>query len=289
MAKRQNMNVAMTLMAIIIIALVGVGAYMFSVGEDGLVRDNTNVNVDLLNSQEISFSAVEKYNPTTALTGVTYTYYEAGVKSTDTDGTFNVKRGVEYEMIIEKDGYVSETYSFTGSGEPMTGMKFELADFMALGDAITVYNKDGSENLVGAKYAIGTGESKNIEFEISGISKDVFPSGIIVFEANNSAVDDVDFNLGSRVDTPSQFTATSVGTKAYAFLVPEVDSNEVLNGIVSITAKEDVDPADNVLYTIYDSQYFIDSKTDLISGKAVQDSDEADIGETTITGTIFLS
>ena len=279
--------IAVLVAAVIFTSLAGAGVIFSSRSTD----DQPTTSIQLLDTQELSFSAVELYNPTTAISGETCTYYENGVKSTDTDCTFTVKRGIDYEMLVAATGYVSIVDSFTGLGEPMTGEKYELGDYMNLTNAITVYNKDGSTNAAGSRYAIGDSESKNIKFEVSGVSKDLFPGGIIVFEVNSSAIEAVDFSLGSDASTPAQYTATSTGTKAYAFTFPEVNSIELLDGTVSLTAKDGVNPGNgNVSYTVYDAQVFIDSKTDeIVKTPAVEDSDDVDVGGANEVGYIYYS
>ena len=264
--------------------LGGAGPFSTTSGDDSNI-----VTQQLEASQELSIITKELYNPTTSVSA-TCQVFENGNELSDTDCTFTVNRGLDYEVLVNASGYEAEVLEFTWDGKnPLADKTVELGDIMALSSAITVFNKDGTDNSNTSQYAIGTAEAKNIKMEISGASKDVYPGGVIVFEASKGNYSDLGFNLGSSTDAPQQFTASSTGVKVYAFEFPAIDSLDLIEGIVSVTAEDGVNPDADISYTIYDSQYFKDSKTGKIGGPGVEDSDDADIGESQVTGTLFIS
>jgi hypothetical protein len=252
---------------------------------------NPSVTVQALNTQTVTFSAANKYVPTTSVT-TTYTYFQNDVKSgADTTGSLSVGRGLDYEVFANASGYVADSYAFTGSADPMKPYQFELGQLMNLSNVLSFKNDDSTTNAVANTYAMGTGQSVNIGVKLNGETKKVFPGGVIVFEANNSAYDSIDFNLGTSTSVPDQYSSTSTGNKNWAFTFPAITGNELKLGTVTVTAKDSVNPTNtsNIAYTIYDAQKFIDSKTGKISGPAVEDSDNKDIGAAQITGTIYIS
>jgi hypothetical protein len=267
-------------------ALGGVGPFSTTGGDDGNGASITTS--ELIDSQSLSIVTKEKYNPTTSVTA-TCTVFEDSNELSDTDCTFTINRGLPYKVLVNASGYVAEVIEFEWDGKaPKGAVTLEMGDIMTLSNVISVLNKDGSDNTDSAEYAIGTSEAKNIKLELSGSSKDVYPGGVIVFEAVKSNYSDVDFNLGSAVDTPNQFTASSTGVKVYAFEFPAIDSLELKEGIISVTAEDGVNPTADISYTIYDKQFYEDSLTGQIAGPGIEDSDDSDIGESAVTGTVYL-
>lgn len=252
------------------------------VTEEGTVcQSDTTVTVTL--------SAVDKYTKGSA-NAEWFKYRKVGTSawtSVISGGTFSATPYSEYEILAGNFtvGYGVHIPSYVAPCKTADTLEVETADFNTANITGTFFNDAGTASTA---QAVGAGDIKNVEFTMTGNWKKDYGNAdlgynVISCKANSTEIDDLEIaGLKSTTDAgiADSVIASTTGFDYYNWEFPVIESNEKLGPYtVTIDADDTINPANDIVCTVYDSEYDIHATTGaVISG--IQDEDKNNLGVT---------
>lgn len=162
----------------------------------------------------------------------------------------------------------------------------------------TVNNEDGSVNSGSAKQAVGVGDN---DIEVSVSLKGTFEDGwspygnlIASCQFNGTTYDKITLGTYAKVSCPSVKTdpLTATDNEKLCFQMPGMDgvANKKLDFTTIIDADDILNPSTNIVCTVFDQDYFANTKSGVIEGPAVEDDQNNNVGLTSdLSFTIYVS
>lgn len=234
-------------------------------------------------SPVVTFSMVDKYSPASAQSGW------IKVRKVGTTSWTTVANGATYSAAPGDELEYLADYNFT-SGYAVYGtytvpcaetalVEIQTADKYTSGITGTFWNSDGQ---AGTAQAISAGDVKNVEFRFIGTYKKDYGSSDIGYnifncKVNSTEIDDFAVPGLEGAAKPSMI-ATTTGFDDYTYKFPVIESNiKDYKYTASIDADDLVDPANDIVCKLYDTNYDIDADTSAII-QGVQDEDKNNLG-----------
>lgn len=176
-----------------------------------------------------------------------------GTTTTDADGSFEVAKGSDLEVLVA-DGNSSTFYrAIWKPSIDVCGLNSKSYDEVIkfTNYEVTCYNENGDAmNGTGANnLSIGTGGSRNVKCELTGVSKKGMPyGGVMVLELNKTTYDEEETVVSwegaelASVGTPGAYTigATSATTKSFS--VPAFEGAVTRTFYINLKADDSYNP-----------------------------------------------
>jgi hypothetical protein len=254
----------------------------------------------------------KKYAPSTSVSGETARLYindvDEGLKNDSSQVSVTYGDRIKIAYAVASSTYYAAVDEFTvpckatistasslvaGADKP-----HELYQQNA-GLTSNINNEDNSVNSAANRQAIGAGDN-DIEVEVSlkGTYEDGWsPYGKLIASCqyNGSEIDEVKLGSFSSASCPSVTTdaLTNVANDRQCFELPGMDGveNKKEEFTMIIDADDTVDPANatNIVCTVYDQDYYVNSDTNEVEGPAVEDNDDANVGITSdLSFTVYI-
>jgi hypothetical protein len=161
-----------------------------------------------------------------------------------------------------------------------------------------INNEDNSVNSGANKQAIGAGDN-DIEVEVSlkGTYEDGWsPYGKLIASCqyNGTQFDEVKLGTFATASCPSVTTdpLTDTTNDKQCFELPGMDGveNKKEEFTMIIDADDTVNPNTDIVCTLFDQDYYVNSDTNEVEGPAVEDNDDTNVGLTTdLSFTVYVS
>jgi hypothetical protein len=257
----------------------------------------------------VTLSAVDKYTKGSAQANTWFEYRHLGDAtwtSKVTGGTIAVDPGDELEILADYNmttGYAVHIAKYVACQNPdgtyksTDTVEVETADKYTANGTATFYNSDGAAATAEAMIAGDKGVSVELLFK-GTYQKDYGNAkvgyNILNCQANSTEIDTLTVTgtgVGT-VDVPTNIITATSGFDDYTYKIPAFESNAKISVDVSIDASDTINPANDIVCTVYDSNFDVDATTNnVISG--IQDEDKNNLGlaepEVQYVGTINLS
>lgn len=289
-----------------VLAIIAIVAVVYIMGQNNVAQTEVSTPVtdegtvcQSDTSVTVTLSAVDKYTKGSA-NAEWFKYRQVGTStwtSVISGGTFTATPYAEYEILAGNftTGYGVHIPSYVAPCKTADTLEVETADKYTSGITGTFFNEAGTASTA---QAMGPGDVKNVEFTITGTWKHDFGNAelgynVISCKANSTEIDNVDI-VGLRTTSEAGIVdsviSSTTGFDYYNWEFPVITSNNKLGPYtVTIDADDTINPVNDIVCTVYDSDYDIHATNgNVISG--IQDEDKNNLGsdESSIAAVVTL-
>lgn len=289
-------------MVLLVMGAILVGVVWFLTQQPGAPVVQPGVTPTTCSSEtapEVTFRTYDKYDPAASNDG-NFSVRKVGEQTWTTvasGSSLTFAPGDKIEVLADKDfstGYAKYTPSWEVPCKAAATFEVATADKYTSGLAATFWNSQGT---AGTAQPIAAGDTKNVKFQFTGTYKKEYGNSEIGYnimncQANSTQIKKLTITGLETAAKPSIISTVS-GMDDYTYKFPVLASNTDTNiYTVTVEASATVDPTSDIVCTLYDTNYYIDSLTNIV-GKDVQDNDKVNLGvdegSVAATATILLS